>query len=77
MRGAETRAREQLRQAMERASILPLQMPHLPSEVQYVQGVGELIGDITCQFNARSAYLRCAVNPEGPCQGCRYYQAKE
>ncbi|MFB2983019.1 DUF6464 family protein [Microseira sp. BLCC-F43] len=77
MRQAETRAREQLRLAMERASMMPLRMPHQPPEVQYVEGVGELIGDITCQFNARSAYLRCAVNPDGPCQGCRYYQPRE
>ncbi len=77
MRQAETRAREQLRLAMERATMMPLQMPHLPPEVQYVEGVGELIGDITCKFNARSAYLRCAVNPDGPCKGCRYYQPSE
>ena len=77
VRQAETRARQQLSLAMERASMMPLRMPNLPPEVQYVEGVGELIGDITCKFNARSAYLRCAVNPDGPCQGCRYYQARE
>jgi len=35
--------------------------------VHYLEGVGYLIG-ISCQFNARSSYLRCAVNPQGPCQ---------
>jgi Family of unknown function (DUF6464) len=43
----------------------------------YLEGVGYLIGDISCKFNARSGYIRCAVNPCGPCQGCRYYEAKE
>jgi Family of unknown function (DUF6464) len=51
--------------------------PQQPPEVQYIEGVGELIGDITCKFNARSTYLRCAVNPDGPCQGCRHYQPRD
>jgi hypothetical protein len=33
-----------------------------------------LIGDQTCDHNARSAYLRCAINPCGPCEGCSDYQ---
>lgn len=28
------------------------------------------MGDPTCRFNARSRYLRCAVNPAGPCLNC-------
>lgn len=40
----------------------------------YLDSVGYLIGDISCRFNARSGYIRCAVNPSGPCQGCRYYE---
>lgn len=48
--------------------------PQLPTDAYYLEGVGFLIGDISCQFNARSRYLRCAVNPEGPCQGCRHYK---
>lgn len=48
--------------------------PSLPADGYYLEGVGFLIGDISCRFNARSRYLRCAVNPEGPCQGCRYYE---
>ncbi|MDB9372113.1 DUF6464 family protein [Nodularia sphaerocarpa] len=42
----------------------------------YLEGVGYLIGDISCQFNARSGYMRCAVNPSGPCQGCRHYEPR-
>src|SRR5919199_6584183 len=48
----------------------------LPSDRYYLEGVGYLIGDITCQFNARSAYIRCAVNPSGPCEECPYYQPR-
>ncbi len=42
----------------------------------YLEGVGYLIGDISCKFNARSGYMRCAVNPDGPCNGCRHYEPK-
>lgn len=41
----------------------------------YVEGIGYLIGDISCQFNARSPYIRCAINPSGPCDSCRHYQS--
>jgi hypothetical protein len=34
------------------------------------------IGDTSCCYNARSPYIRCAVNPGGPCQDCIHYQAK-
>lgn len=42
----------------------------------YLEGVGYLIGDISCKFNARCGYIRCAVNPIGPCGGCRHYQQR-
>jgi len=31
------------------------------------------IGDTTCAHNAKSPYLRCAINPCGPCEGCGDY----
>jgi Family of unknown function (DUF6464) len=34
-----------------------------------------VVGDASCRLNARSALLRCAVNPDGPCAGCRFYEA--
>jgi hypothetical protein len=37
----------------------------------------EFIGDISCRFNAHSPYLRCAVNPSGPCENCSYYDPKK
>lgn len=30
------------------------------------------IGDTTCKYNAKSPYLRCAVNPDGPCSECNH-----
>jgi len=32
------------------------------------------IGDKSCSNNALSPYLRCAINPSGPCEGCIYYK---
>ncbi|BAZ43593.1 hypothetical protein NIES4102_05940 [Chondrocystis sp. NIES-4102] len=32
------------------------------------------IGDTTCVNNANSPYIRCAINPSGPCEGCVHYQ---
>ncbi|WP_019501708.1 DUF6464 family protein [Pseudanabaena sp. PCC 6802] len=46
----------------------------LPADVTYVEGIGFAIGDFSCRFNARSAHVRCAVNPSGPCQSCRHYE---
>ncbi|MCT7948376.1 DUF6464 family protein [Ancylothrix sp. C2] len=39
--------------------------------------IAQQVGDATCRFNARSPYIRCAVNPDGPCEGCRHYQKRE
>jgi hypothetical protein len=51
---------------------------------RYLQGLmehaavgswGGALGNPSCRFNARSAYLRCAVNPSGDCKDCRYYES--
>jgi len=34
------------------------------------------VGDLNCVYNARSPYLRCAVNPSGPCHNCRAYHPR-
>ncbi len=34
------------------------------------------IGDITCLHNACSPYLRCAINPYGPCETCSSYEKR-
>ncbi|MFK0734053.1 MAG: DUF6464 family protein [Gloeotrichia echinulata GP01] len=79
IRKTQLRARTRMRQTsmnlagvQVRENIIPLQ-----GDRYYVEGVGYLIGDISCKFNARSSYMRCAVNPSGPCQGCRHYEPKE
>lgn len=32
------------------------------------------IGNKDCRFNALSGALRCTVNPDGPCEGCYYFE---
>jgi len=77
MRKAEAKAREGLRAAMEITAVASLQSDYRPLDQHYVEGVGYLIGDMTCKFNARSPYIRCAVNPIGPCHECPYRQHLE
>ncbi len=36
-----------------------------------------VVGDVSCQYNARSELLRCGVNPTGPCKDCRDYISSE
>ncbi len=42
-------------------------------EEHYVEGIGIVIGDLSCTYNARSPYIRCAIDPDGLCQDCRHY----
>jgi Family of unknown function (DUF6464) len=49
-----------------------VQSAQRPSESTLVNGRW-VVGDATCQYNARSEIIRCAVNPEGPCNSCRHY----
>lgn len=51
-----------------------VQSAQKPQEKTWLEGRW-VIGDANCRFNARSELLRCAVNPPGPCQGCRFYEA--
>jgi Family of unknown function (DUF6464) len=50
-------------------------IPRDPEEY-YIEGVGYIIGDVSCRYNACSPYIRCAVNPSGLCEGCREYHGK-
>ncbi len=77
-RQAEVRAIARLRAAREAAVSRGLQNLPLPPELYDITGGGgEMIGDRSCRFNARSTLIRCAVNPQGPCQGCPHYQPRE
>jgi len=44
-----------------------------PTERSLIEGRW-VLGDANCHFNARSELIRCAVNPEGPCDRCRFYE---
>jgi hypothetical protein len=46
-----------------------------PTEQTLIEGRW-VIGDANCQFNARSELVRCAVNPTGPCHGCRHFESR-
>jgi hypothetical protein len=35
------------------------------------------LGDQNCQNNAHSPYIRCAINPSGPCDQCSHYEPKK
>ncbi|MBE9125185.1 MULTISPECIES: DUF6464 family protein [unclassified Coleofasciculus] len=52
---------------------LYVQSAQRPTEKSQINGRW-VIGDATCCFNAHSELVRCAVNPEGPCSSCRYYE---
>ncbi|MDY6936567.1 MAG: DUF6464 family protein [Cyanobacteriota bacterium] len=54
---------------------LYVQSANRPDEKSLIDGRW-VVGDANCRYNARSELLRCAVNPEGPCDGCRYYQLR-
>ena len=34
------------------------------------------IGDTSCINNAHSPYIRCAINPEGPCDECSHFEKR-
>lgn len=52
---------------------LHVQRAEAPEE-RSLAGDRWVLGDATCRFNARSELVRCAVNPTGPCHGCRAYE---
>ena len=53
---------------------LKLKAP-VPAEMTCIDGFGYVIGKVSCKYNARSPYIRCAVNPCGPCQDCRHFDS--
>ncbi|NEP62355.1 MAG: hypothetical protein F6K31_36395 [Symploca sp. SIO2G7] len=77
MRKAKERAQASLRRATQEPVVRVLGRPQLPNDRYHIEGIGYIIGDITCQFNACSAYIRCAVNPSGPCENCCYYEPQD
>ncbi|MBE9200319.1 MULTISPECIES: DUF6464 family protein [unclassified Nodularia (in: cyanobacteria)] len=55
---------------------LYVQSAKRPTEKTLVKGRW-VIGDATCSYNAQSEIMRCAVNPEGPCESCHSYEKLE
>ncbi|MCF4970179.1 MULTISPECIES: DUF6464 family protein [Nostocales] len=53
---------------------LYVQTAQRPSEKSLVAGRW-VVGDASCVYNAHSEIIRCAVNPNGPCESCRFYEA--
>jgi hypothetical protein len=62
---AHRRVQDQFELAFENAANQRFQ-PWLTQDTDshYVDGLGFVVGDITCQLNARSPYLRCAVKSD-------------
>ena len=52
---------------------LYVQTAQRPIEQSLIDGRW-VLGDATCGFNARSQLIRCAVNPQGLCAGCQFYE---
>jgi hypothetical protein len=79
IRKTHLRTRSRIRQAAMNVTGVRLRenIRQLEGDRYYLEGVGYLVGDISCKYNARSGYIRCAVNPDGPCQGCRHYEPRE
>ena len=77
MHKAKERAQARLRAATQAPVVRVLRRNQLPNDRYHLEGVGYIIGDITCTFNACSAYIRCAVNPSGPCEDCCYYEPRD
>ncbi|NES24981.1 MAG: hypothetical protein F6K41_40250 [Symploca sp. SIO3E6] len=77
MRKTKERAQSRLRRATQAPVVRVLGRNQLLSDRHHIEGVGYIIGDITCNFNACSAYIRCAVNPSGPCENCCHYEPRD
>jgi len=54
---------------------LYVQRSQSKAETSWVDG-RLILGDVACRYNAGSELIRCAVNPDGPCQGCRHYASR-
>jgi hypothetical protein len=65
----------QLRSGRYQLSKIMLSVQRLDSSIdrRFVDGQW-MIGDISCRYNARSEFLRCAINPTGSCDRCTHYQ---
>jgi len=82
------RAKERWQMRLRRAQILTNYQPQLRTrydsdyEESYLMTdrrratTKYFIGDTTCINNAQSPYIRCAINPNGPCEECSHYEKR-
>ncbi|MBW4654728.1 MAG: hypothetical protein KME20_17060 [Kaiparowitsia implicata GSE-PSE-MK54-09C] len=79
-RQSEARAQARLRLAMDSVSAgQRYRLGQVPSQSHpddRAPVLGVVIRDSHCRYNARSPYIRCAVNPSGPCCDCSSYQPR-
>jgi hypothetical protein len=68
------RAQARLRQAIARSHRRQLRQLLQTTMLEEPFTVKAMFGHPDCRFNAHSAYLRCAVNPMGDCENCRYFE---
>lgn len=73
---AERQVVERIDLALDHVGYYPNSWRQRHPDERYFDGIGLVLGDITCQLNARSPYIRCAVNPMGPCEDCRFYEGR-
>jgi len=74
MRKAKQRWQTRLRQIRTVTTHRPRASVTLPDPNYELETRNYFIGELSCRFNARSPYLRCAINPSGPCENCLHYE---
>lgn len=76
-RRVELQAQRRLQAAMNFTSSVRRTNIQLPPDSYHIEGVGYVIGDISCQYNSMSVYMRCALHPcATSCENCRDYTPK-
>ena len=76
------RAKERWQMRLRHAQILTTYQPQIRTRysLEYEESyfpdrtAKYFIGDVTCINNAKSPYIRCAINPSGPCAECSHYE---
>lgn len=74
----ERRHRYQLRSGqyqLHKIALYVQSAPHLDERSWVAQHW--VVGDASCRYNAQSEIMRCAVNPNGPCDGCGLYEPRD
>ncbi len=75
------KVKRQWRSRLRRARLMtvenrPDSLPSYYHDDRASEATRYFIGDTSCLYNAHSPYMRCAVNPSGPCKDCSHYQPK-